>query len=248
MTGTAAITEGADVLAANGIVAPAKPTQSFTHLIRDVFFDAVSGDSFFAAYTIRKNKMLRIQHELLPYLGVYIIDEPMTPDGDSNAGNIRFIHSPRIGFSLMIANNDQDVCEATLDGAFKHLFERLWNDPYINNVFDTTNPSTGYQNPFNVRFEGIDRGMRRYVWGNTSINNQTPVGELQYDITVRFRDYAEPGPFDDLDSIHMTTGVKPGDTQAEMDQRIQITRVYQFDQSSFRAKQEARQRRNRNGR
>jgi hypothetical protein len=223
-------------------------TQSYTHLIRNVFFDAVAGDPFFAGYTIRKNKMLAIQHELLPYLGVYLIDEPMVPDGDGNAGNIRFIHTPRIGFSAMIVNNDQDACETQLDAIFRHIELRLWADPYINNVIDTYNPHTGYQNPDNVRFESIERGMRRYVWGNTSLNNQTPVGELKYDITVRHRSYEEPGPFDDLLTIDMTTGIKPGDTQEEMAQRQQIHRVYQFDPSSFRAKQEFKQRRNRYGR
>jgi len=223
-------------------------TQSYTHLIRNVFFDAVSSDPFFASYTIRKNKMLAIQHELLPYLGVYVIDEPMTPDGDSNAGNIRFIHTPRIGFSAMIANNDQDACETQLDAIFRHLELRLWGDPYINNVRDTLNPNTGYQNPGNVMFEGVDRGLRRYVWGNTALNNQTPVGEVQYDITVRFRSYAEPEPFDDLLTIDVQTGVKAGDTQAEMDSRLQAHVTYQFDPSSFRAKQEFKQRRKGHGR
>ena len=46
---------------------------------------------FFANYTKRKNKMLQVQPDLLPYLGVYLLDETMTPDGDANAGNIRFI-------------------------------------------------------------------------------------------------------------------------------------------------------------
>jgi hypothetical protein len=214
--------------------------QSYTHLIRNVFFDALSSDSFFANYTVRKNRMLRVQHELMPYLGVYIIDEPMAPDGDANAGNIRFIHTPRIGFSIMLVNNDQDACEAALDAAYWRLFNRLWNDPYINNVFDTFNWITGYQNPGNVRFESIERGMRRYVWGNTTINNQTPVGELQYDITVKFRSYAEPGPFVDLLTLDVKTGVKPGDTQAEMDQRQQLHVQYQFDPSSFAAKREFR--------
>jgi hypothetical protein len=222
--------------------------QSYAHLIRDVFFGALAGDPYFANYTIRKNKMLKIQHELLPYLGVYIIDEPMLPDGDANAGNIRFIHTPRIGFSVMIVDNDQDECELALDATFRHIELRLWGDPYINNVIDTYNPHTRIQNPDNVRFESIERGMRRYVWGNTSFNNQTPVGELQYDITVRFRSYEVPGPFDDLETIDLTTGIKPGDTQEEMHRRKQIHRVYQFDPSSFAAKRDFRKRSKPNGR
>jgi len=217
-------------------------TQSYSHLIRNVFFDHLASDPFFAAYTCRKNKMLILQHELLPYLGVYLIDEPMLPDGDGNAGNIRFIHTPRIGFSAMIANNNQDECEATLDAVFRHIELRLWGDPYINSVMDTFNPHTGIGNPDNVRFESIERGLRRYVWGNSTLNNQTPVGELQYDISVRHRSYEQPGPFDDLETIDIKTGIKPGDTQAEMDARIQFHGVYTFDQSSFEAKREFKQR------
>jgi hypothetical protein len=217
-------------------------THSYTHILRNVFFDALDGDPFFVNYTRRKNKMLTIQHELLPYLGVYLIDEPMIPDGDSNAGNIRFIHTPRIGFSVMIANNDQDECETQLDSIFRHIELRLWGDPYINNVIDTWNPHTGSGHLGNVRFEGIERGMRRYVWGNTALNNQTPVGELQYDITIKHRSYEEPGPFDDLDQIVVDTGIKPGDTQIEMNQRQQLHRVYTFDNSSFAAKRNAKKR------
>ena len=87
-------------------------TQSYSLVIRDGLFDAVSSDPFFANYTCRKTKMLRVQHELLPYLGVYIIDETMLPDGDANAGHIRFSHTLRIGFSAMVANNDQVLAEA----------------------------------------------------------------------------------------------------------------------------------------
>ena len=148
-------------------------TQSYTHIIRNVFFDALANDPFFADYTCRKNKMLAIQHDLLPFLGVYIIDEPMLPDGDGNAGNIRFIHSPRIGFSVMIVNNDQDACEEKLDAIFRYIELRLWGDPYINNVLDTYNPDTEIENPDNVRFESIERGMRRYVWGNTAEQSDT---------------------------------------------------------------------------
>jgi hypothetical protein len=223
-------------------------TQSYSHVIRDVLFDALAGDPFFAGYTCRKNKMLVVRHELLPYLGVYIVDETMTPDGDGNAGEVRFVHNTRIGFSAMVANNDQDACEQTLDSAFWRIMNRLWPDEYIMNLLDTMNPNTGLENPDNTRIESIERGVRRYVWGNSSLNNQTPVGEMQYDITCRHRTYWSPGPFDDLLTIDMKTGIKPGDTQDEMDQRQQLHRVYQFDPSSFAAKREFKQRSKRHGR
>jgi hypothetical protein len=93
-------------------------TQSFSLVIRDAFYDALAADPFFASYTCRKTKMLSVQHSLLPYLGVYIIDETMLPDGDANAGHIRFSHTLRIGFSVVIANNDQVAAELQIDAAW----------------------------------------------------------------------------------------------------------------------------------
>ena len=215
------------------IIEPGPPptvtaTQSYTWVIRNVFFDALQADPFFAGYTCRKNKMLVARPEYLPYLGVYIIDETMTPDGDGNAGPVKFIHNARIGFSVMNANNDQDALEANLDAAFWAICNRLWPDEYIMNLINTQNPNTGTENPDNTIIESVERGLRRYVWGNAAFNNETPLGELQYDVTCRYRTYWQPGPFDDLDTIDIVTGIKPGDTQAEMDARQQIHVQYNF--------------------
>ncbi|WP_063685539.1 hypothetical protein [Bradyrhizobium stylosanthis] len=223
-------------------------TQSYSHVIRNVFFDAVSADPFFASYTCRKNKMLVARPEYLPYLSVYVIDETMLPDGDGNAGEVRFIHALRIGFSVLAANNDQDALEAQLDAAYWRIMNRLWPDEYIMNLLDTMNPNTGQQNPDNTRVESIERGVRRYVWGNAAFNNETPVGEVQYDITCRHRTYWSPIIPDDLLTIDLKTGIKPGDTQDEMDQRQQLHATYQFDPSSFRAKRDFKQRSKGNGR
>ena len=220
---------------------------SYSLDIRDTFFNALSGASFFASYTCRKNRMLRIQHELLPYLGVYIIDDPMTPDGDGNAGDIRFTHMLRIGFSVMVANNDQNALESQLDAAYDAITTRLWADAHIPNVYSTLDPDTGFQNVNGTKFESIERGMRRHVWGLTALNNETPVGELQYDVTCKHREGFPPVIPDDLLTIQMDTGIYPGDTQQEMAQRIQLHRTYTFDPSSFRAKQEFKQRRRRYG-
>jgi hypothetical protein len=69
-------------------------------------------------------------------------------------------------------------------------------------------------------FEGITRGTRRHVYGNAR-DNETPVAELQYDITVVYRSSWEPEIFDDLLTVDIKTGMKPGDSQTEMDKRIQ---------------------------
>jgi hypothetical protein len=204
-------------------------TQSFSLVIRDVFYDALSSDPFFASYTCRKNKMLSVQPQLLPYLGVYIIDENMVPDGDANAGHIRFSHTLRIGFSVMIANNDQVIAEQGVDAAWWKIMNRLWPDQHIMNLLNSSNPD-------NTRIEGVTRGVRRHVFGTAGLNNETPLAELQYDVSIFYRTGWPPIITDTLDEIDVTTGIKIGDTQEEMDQRQQITRKYLFDISKKREK------------
>jgi hypothetical protein len=213
-------------------------TQSYSLVIRDVFFDAVAADPFFANYTKRKTPMLRVQVDLLPYLGVYFADEDMQPDGDFNAGAIRFSHTMQIGFSVMIANNDQVACELMLDAAYWRIMNRLWPDQYIMNLINTYNPTTGTSNPDNIIIEGITRGRRRFVFGNAALANETPVGELQYDVWIFGRTIWSPVITDDLAQIHVETGIKIGDTQDEMDKRLQFKGDYLFDISKRPPKKE----------
>lgn len=208
--------------------------QSFSLDIRDTFFNAVARMPFFANYTKRKNKMLQIMPDLLPFLGVYMLDETMTPDGDANAGNIRFSHALRIGFSVMVLNNDEERAEQTIDGAFWTLMNGLWNDAHLNNVFNTLDPATQIQNVNNVMFESITRGTRRHVYGNAR-DNETPVAELQYDVTVFYRSEWEPDITDELLLIDIKTQMELGDTQADIDARHQAEIQIQFDPSTTRS-------------
>jgi hypothetical protein len=207
-------------------------TQSYSLVIRDIFYDALDRDAFFANHHKRKTKMLVSQPPLLPYLGVYIIDETMTPDGDSNATCIRFSHSLRIGFSAIVANNDQVVAEKQIDAAFWRIMNVLWTDQYILNLIDTYNPHLGVGNPDNTRIESITRGTRRHVFGSSQFNNETPLAEVQYDVTCFYRTMWWPDITDTLDEIDVKTGIKIGDTQEEMDERQQLHVNYNFTETA----------------
>jgi hypothetical protein len=168
-------------------------TQSYSLIIRDVFFDVLANrEPFFDSYTKRKTRMLPAQANLIPYLGVYLMDETMTPDGDANAGPVRFSHSLRIGFSVIIANNDQDMAERTIDAAYWRIMNRLWKDHYVMNLVGTQNPWTGVSNPDNVRIESITRGVRKHNFGFAGTNSETPIAELQYDVTCFYRTIWDP--------------------------------------------------------
>jgi hypothetical protein len=198
-------------------------TQSYALVIRDAFFDTVTPDPFFADYTCRKTKMLAVQTQLLPYLGVYQIDEVMVPDGDANAGDVRFSHTLRIGFSAMVANNDQVVAEQIADAAIWRVMNILWPNQLIMNVLLSSLPD-------NTIIESITRGTRRPVYGATNLANETPIVEMQYDVSVFYRTSWPPIITDDLDEIDVSTGIKIGDTQTEMDQRQQVSVKYMFNQ------------------
>jgi hypothetical protein len=172
-------------------------TQSYSQVIRDSMFAAIVPLPFFAGFVARRSKQLPVQQPLLPYLGVYIISEEMPPDGDVNAGDIRFTHSLRIGFQVIIENNDPVAAELELDAAFWAIMNGLWSNDNLTNMIATTMPD-------NTRIEGVERGTRRHVWGVVG-NGEKPIGELEYMATVRYRTEWFPGGFPDLLHIHEET-------------------------------------------
>jgi hypothetical protein len=197
-------------------------TQTQTLDIRDAMYNIVTADPFFAGYTFRKTKMLPVQTDLIPYLGVYIADEIMVPDGDANAGCIRFNHTSRIGFSVVQANNNPVTLEQSIDAACLKIMGLLWTNIKLMNVLHNNNPD-------GVGIEGIVRGSRKHVFGSTGLNNETPFAELQYEVSCFTRSEWYPDITDMLNEIDVTTGVKAGDTQDEMDQRQQVTVKYMLD-------------------
>jgi hypothetical protein len=202
-------------------------TQSYSLVIRDIFFDAVKRMPFFQGFTARKSKYYQVQPENIPYLGIYIINEDMVPDGDANAGNIGFIHTLRLGFSVVIQNNDPEVSELKMDQAFWAIMNGLWTDQYICNMLDTQaygHPEQALPNPDNVRFEGIPRATRRHMYGDNKLTNEMPYCELQYDVSVLYRTDFAPVITDTLDHLHieMVPMSKAGDVpSAEEVERVE---------------------------
>jgi hypothetical protein len=176
-------------------------TNSYSAIIRDILFAKCCTLPFFDGFTARRCKQLPTQPYHLPFLGVYIMDENMTPDGDWNVGEIRFIHDLKLAFSVQMEGNDPLALELKLDEAFWAIMNGCWKDQYLANMLDTYNPHTGEGNPDNTRFEGIYRGHRRHVWGAARLNNETPWAELQFEPTIRYRTYWPPIIEDELERI-----------------------------------------------
>lgn len=184
-----------------------RATQSPSWILRESFLLALQRLPYFALFTVRRNPHPGpIQPKDLPMFGVYILADDLTPDTSDvmgNAGAISFIDNVRIGFSVMILNNDPALAEREVDEAYRAICNGLWKNQYITNFFTSWNPGAQqYEMYDDMHFEAVTRGQRRHKFGNLANTNQTPYAELQYDIIVRYREYFDPVITDDLLRIH----------------------------------------------
>lgn len=199
--------------------------QSYSQIIRDTLFAKTVQLPFFTGFKARRSKQLPIQEPLLPYLGVYIIGEDMPPDGDANAGDIRFINDLKIGWQVIIENNDPIASELKLDAAFWAIMNGLWCDAKLTNFWQSD--MTG-----GALIEGVMRGTRIHNWGVIG-KRDIPMGEMQYIATIRYRTMFDPVITDRLLRIHEEvvpiSGTEPVPPASEV-QRIIIE--YEFDAST----------------
>jgi hypothetical protein len=204
--------------------------QSYSFIIRDMFFDRLIAHPFFAGFTARKNKIFQIMTSQIPYLGVYFVNEDMSPDGDLNVGEIRFTHQLKLGFSVIVVNNDPVACEAKLDQAYWTIMNTLWRDPYLCNLIDTRRYPGGVSNPDNTRIEGVSRGTRRHVFGAVGKDNETPIGEMQYEATVKYSADYPAIVTDNLLLIHQeTVPLRDDGTIPAADEIETIVTEYEFE-------------------
>jgi hypothetical protein len=177
---------------------------SYSLVIRDMLMTKLKAAPFFAGFTFRKSQQLPAQTSQLPFLAIYFLKEDMDPEGDLNHGEIDFIHTLKLGFSVAVVDNDPEATEEKLDRAYWTIMNTLWRDQYLMNFIDTRAYPGGVGNPDNVRIEGLGKGMRRPVT-SPKLDNETPIGVMRYEQDIRYR--AEYGPIitDELLQIHQQT-------------------------------------------
>jgi hypothetical protein len=171
---------------------------SFSYIVRDGILERLKTfPTFSSVKKWSRNRMKGpIQGGEIPYFGVYFTEETMTPDGDPNAGAPKFTHHLKLTFQVVIQCNDNDVAEQNLDTAHWAIMNYLHRQDWFR--FPMPTPIT------HVDIEGIERGFRKHQFGNAGLNNETPVAELQMDLTLKFRTYFEPYVPDDFNRMHVT--------------------------------------------
>jgi hypothetical protein len=147
--------------------------------------------------TFRSSPARAVMPEHVPMLGCYLVDEALSPDGEFNCAEPRFIHRFVLGFSYIIQDNDTDTIDDTLDAAH-HSIMKLLHDPkwHFFPVADSPTP---------VRIEGITAGSRSHHYGNLGPNqNLMPIAELRMQMTYFHRTYFLPVITDLFNLMHFT--------------------------------------------
>lgn len=192
--------------------------RSYPMLVRDGIMARVKAMPYFASFHFSSNKALQIQPQSLPFCGVYFIQETGVPDGDANVGEPRFRTTVRIGFSVIVVNNDPEAAEYQLDTAMQVLAGGLFSDPtlYNNAAF---------------KIQSYASGVRTHVFGATGLDNETPIAELRWELVCDLGVITYPPiVMDDLEVIHVTTAFPAGGTQAEQDATQQVVAEYDLEQ------------------
>lgn len=197
--------------------------QSYAFIIHNEIFERLSTSTFFQGFTIKRiSEALPIEAGYqIPFLGVYEGEEMMGPEGQPNAGEIRFTHTMNVGIQVVVQDNDAMGCLIRLDQAYWFIMNRLWRDDTFTNRLQTSMPD-------NTRFEAVTRIRKRKKWGATGARNETPVGILQLDISIQFKTDFAPTEFVDLERITVTTGYPIAGTPEEQAAVQQVKMVYEF--------------------
>lgn len=188
--------------------------RSYAMMVRNNALTRLQATSHFKDFTFRRSHAFQIQPSLMPYCCVYFLAENLSEDGNNNTGEVRFTSEVRLGFSVILLNNDPDAMEDRLDDAHQVIFDRLLRD------------STFYSNS-GYTIEAFTRGSRQHFYGTVGQqNNETPYAELRTELVCDLGaiDY-EPRVEDMLGNIHVETVHPPGDTNNQ-----HVFSVYDMDQ------------------
>jgi hypothetical protein len=200
-------------------------SQSYSHIILNAIYDRLSSSSLFVNFPCKRiSSALQIQSDIqIPFIGVFLGEENMTPDGDLNAGDIRFEHLIQIGIQIVVKNNDPVAMQALLDRASWFALNQLLRDNSFTNRLTTSLPD-------NVTIEGVPRVyFRPDVWGTTTGMQETPVGERCFWFTFKLRSEWYPTDFPELERITVTTAFPIGGDTAGVEQ---VKIVHEFNPDS----------------
>lgn len=189
--------------------------QSYPYQVRDAMLDRIKAMPEFTGFTFRSINAFQVQPENVPFCAVYFLEEKGVPDGDPNAGEVRFWTSVRYGISVIIQNNNSDQADLKLDRFCQTLTEKLFTD------------RTLYDGDFtgDAKIRSFTSLTRIHVFGNLIKDQETPTAELRLELTCDLGAITyEPQIVDDFETVRETTIPPGGDINSPA-----IISVYEVD-------------------
>ena len=187
---------------------------SEAHLIKLAMLSRLQYIPPFAGQVVRfaRSRARAIQPEHVPFIGCYLVEEGLTPDGDPNAAQPRFTNRITLGISYIVQDNDPDEAEELLDRGFQSVMNLLHD------------PRWQYFPNDQVIVEAITGGNRTHHFGNLGGNqNELPIAEMRMELNFTYRTFYDPLITDIFKVFHMETvpgppepGVKPIITQWDL--------------------------------
>ncbi len=196
-------------------VGKSSPASTEAIVIRDRIVTRMKSMPFFSTFNFSTDKAKVIETGSIPFAGVYFINEDLTPDGDANAGDVRFRSAAMYGISVIVQNNDTEQAEYKLDEAWKLLSVQIFTDPTMYNWKNVGKSGE-------VLVQAFTRGNRSHQFGNAGADNAHPIAELRFTLTADLGviDY-DPVITDDLKKVHLETRYPAADTDpAEVQQTV----------------------------
>lgn len=146
--------------------------------IRDAAFNRVTKAITFKS--TRKTPFPTLQSDQLPGLGVFLMRENMTPDGDANTVNPRYQVDTVISFAVIDEASKPDVLEGSLDGFVDLIETTLLCDGTFLDLRDASN------HPI---IEAVSAVSRTY---NFPREGETYFMEARLQLTFQYRVFFEP--------------------------------------------------------
>jgi hypothetical protein len=168
-------------------------TNSYGYLIQSAVLERLKLVPPFdaaAAYSLTPARPIQAEH--IPYLGVYLLKDGWSPDGDGNHAEPKFVHKLELGFSFLIHNNDFDAAHVMLDGAHWSIMKLFHDEAW--HIFDYVDED--------VRIESVTGGEWRPTYRNLGNSNETPIAEMEMEMTYTYRSSFEFVPTDLFELMH----------------------------------------------
>jgi hypothetical protein len=192
---------------------------SQARVIRDGILERLPQLEFFRKFKkFGFTRAYQVQPTDLPYVGVYLLPDTGRADGDWNATAPHFIHHCEIGMSVILPNIEADELENALDAAYDVITIGL--------LADESFMQMGPLSKYNI--EGVNHISKTITYGTVGNQNETPIGELQLNMTFVYRFDYPPEILDDLITVHLET-VYPSLEEAEKTQQVKIVVEYETE-------------------